>query len=302
LHHLRLCCPVLDSIASEQLRLASCEVGRERPLGRANAGLSHRAGCVAPRLYPNGAAITLAQLLNHSSGVKSYTQLSGYMRNPVRRDLSTAELIAEFGGQPVDFAPGEGWAYNNSGYVLVGAVIEAITQQPWHVQVAAMLRPLGLVRTVYEDPTRVIPGLVSGYGSRRDEPGSVARAGLVSMTQPHAAGALVSTVDELWQWNLVLHRGAVLQPQTYRRMCTPEGTHAQKEGYGFGIRRETMHGRTVLMHSGGIHGFKSVLMWFPQESLSVVALHNSDSAQLHVGRFGTAVAALALGATLAALR
>jgi D-alanyl-D-alanine carboxypeptidase len=80
--------------------------------------------------YPNGAAIRLSMLLNHSGGMKSYTGIRGYMHNPIRRDLSTQELIAEFKDQPVDFAPGAAWAYNNSGYVLVGAVIEAITGKP----------------------------------------------------------------------------------------------------------------------------------------------------------------------------
>ncbi len=242
--------------------------------------------------YPGGQAITLAQLLNHTSGVKSYTGIRGYMGNPVRRDLKTAELVAEFSGQPVDFAPGQGWAYNNSGYVLVGAVIEAITQQPWQAQVAAMLQPLGLQQTTYDAPDRVIPGLVSGY-SRGS--GGLERAGLISMTQPHAAGALVSTVDELWRWNLALHRGQVLKPETYQRMTSPEGPHAQKSGYGYGIRKETLRGRPMLQHGGGIHGFKSVLIWLPAEQLSVAVLHNSDSAQLHAGTFGRQVAAIALG-------
>jgi CubicO group peptidase (beta-lactamase class C family) len=246
--------------------------------------------------YPNGAAIRLAQLLNHTSGVKSYTGIPGYMHGPVRRDLSTAELIAEFSALPVDFAPGAGWAYNNSGYVLVGAVIEAITQQPWHAQVAAMLQPLGLKRTVYEDPQRVIPGLATGYGERRPaEGGGPRRAGLVSMTQPHAAGALLSTVDELWQWNLALHGGRVLRPETYARMSTPEGA-AQKDGYGFGLRRETLHGQPALLHGGGIHGFKSVLIWLPGPALTVAVLHNADGPAVHVGRLGAEIAGLALAA------
>ncbi|GAA0770176.1 serine hydrolase domain-containing protein [Ideonella azotifigens] len=242
--------------------------------------------------YPGADGITLQQLLNHTSGVKSFTSLPRYMGNPIRRDLSTAEMIAEFSGQPVDFAPGASWAYNNSGYVLVGAVIEAITKKTWHAQVAAMLQPLGLGRTQYDDPDRVISGMVSGYSSGA---AGVERAGLVSMTQPHAAGALVSTVDELWRWNLALHRGRVLKPATYLRMVTPEGAPAQKAAYGDGIYAETLRGQPMLQHGGGIHGFKSVLIWLPAEQLSVVVLHNSDSSALNVGNLGRRVAAIALG-------
>lgn len=244
--------------------------------------------------YPNGSAITLAQLLNHSSGVKSYTGIPGYMRGAgIRRDLTTAELVQVFSGLPVDFAPGAGWSYSNSGYVLVGAVIEAITKRPWHAQVAAMLQPLAITRTRFDDLDTVIPGLAQGYG--RSSSGGVARAGLVSMTQPHAAGALVSTVDELWRWNLALHRGAVLTPESYRRMRTPEGEPAQKAAYGYGLHAEQLRGQPFLQHGGGIHGFKSLLGWLPREQLTVVVLHNSDSAQLHVGTLGRQVAALALG-------
>ena len=169
--------------------------------------------------FPNGSHITLAQLLNHTSGLKSDTGIPGYMNNPVRSDLRTAELFKVFSDLPVDFAPGAGFAHNNSGYVLVGAVIGAITKQPWHTQVAAMLRALGIQRTTFDDPNIVIPAMAQGYSSKAD--GTLARAGLVSMTQPHAAGALVSTADDLWQWNLALHGGRVLAPDRHRRMRTP---------------------------------------------------------------------------------
>ena len=82
--------------------------------------------------FPNGANITVRQLLDHTSGVKSYTGIPGVMDGPIRLDLSTAALVATFQDQPVDFAPGAGWAYNNSGYVLVGAVIEAASGKAWH--------------------------------------------------------------------------------------------------------------------------------------------------------------------------
>ena len=83
--------------------------------------------------FPNAASITLAQLLNHTSGVRSYTDIPGYMDTRIRADLDTAGLIAVFRDEPVDFKPGERWAYNNSGYILVGAVIEKIAGKPWHV-------------------------------------------------------------------------------------------------------------------------------------------------------------------------
>ena len=243
--------------------------------------------------FPNGSAITLTQLLNHSSGVKSYTGIPGYMGNPVRSDKTTAEMLAVFRDLPADFAPGADWSYNNSGYVLVGAVIEAITKRPWHEAVVARLQPLGITHTVFGDNGAVIAGMADGYSV--GDGGKVARAGLISMTQPHAAGALVSTLDDLWRWNLALHRGQVLSADSYRRMSTPEGAPAQKAHYGFGLMTGTVRGQAGLLHGGGIHGYQTMLLWLPAQQLTVVVLRNSDGPGLDPGTLARQAAALALG-------
>ncbi|HNR91053.1 MAG TPA: serine hydrolase domain-containing protein [Dokdonella sp.] len=227
--------------------------------------------------FPNGQAITLTMLLDHTSGIRSYTDLPGYMGEPVRRDLDTHGLVAVFKDAKPDFAPGTKWAYNNSGYVLVGAVIEAITGKPWGTHLdESLFRPLGLAHTRADDGKAIIRGHVEGYSLAAD--GSVTRAGFLSMSQPHAAGAMVSTLDDLWRWNLALHGGKVLKPATYARMTTPQGVAAKAPGhYGFGIQRRTLRGHTMITHSGGIHGFLSNLIYLPDSGLTAVALRNADS-------------------------
>jgi D-alanyl-D-alanine carboxypeptidase len=222
--------------------------------------------------YPNGQAITLVQLLNHSSGVKSYTGIAGYMVEPIRRDLTTAQLVAEFQNLPVDFAPGTRWAYNNSGYVLVGAVIEAITGKPWHETLHEQLLAPAKVAVVYPAPSRLVPSHVAGY--TRGEQGT-APAGLLSMTQPHAAGALVGNAESLWRWNQALHEGQLLKPATYQRMVTPEGV-AVPARYGFGIGTDLVRGMPVLQHGGGINGFSTLLHYLPTQRITVAVLRNSD--------------------------
>lgn len=243
--------------------------------------------------FPNGNQITLAQLLNHTSGVKTYTGIPGYIAGPARRDLSTAELVSEIGRLPVDFAPGATYAYNNSSYVLVGAVIEAITRRPWHAQVAMLLQPLGITHTTWDDPGVVIPGMAQGYSINAR--GLPARPLMLSMTQPHAAGALVSSADDLWRWNLALHNGQVLSAEGYRRMTTPEGAAAQGRGYGYGLMAGLLGGQAVLWHNGGIPGFTSALIWLPQDQLTVVVLRNSDSPEINPAQLAREIAALALG-------
>jgi len=243
--------------------------------------------------YPNGAQITLAQLLNHTSGVKSYTGIKGYMNGPIRRDLETAALIKEFKDLPVDFAPGADWAYNNSGYVLVGAVIEAISGKPWHQQLSeSLLRPTKLDNVRYEDPDLLFKGMVRGYS--QNDHGEVAPAGLLSMTQPHAAGALIANVEALWHWNQALHGGELLSPASYQRMITPEGA-AKARGYGFGIESTTLRGQPMLAHGGGIHGFSSMLEYVPKEKVTVAILRNSDSTGPNVGLLARKLAAFAIG-------
>ena len=243
--------------------------------------------------YPNGKAITLHQLLNHTSGVKSYTGISGYMNNPVRRELSTQELVAEFKNLPVDFAPGTGWNYNNSGYVLVGAVIEAISRKAWHEQLQeALLTPQKLSHTAYPGETRLIKGMVNGYGFDPKE--GLTTAGMISMTQPHGAGALVSNVDDLWRWNMALHNGKLLSAQSYTRMITPEGT-AAATAYGYGITATTLRGQPMLQHGGGIHGFSSSLAYVPQSKISVVVLRNTTGPGFSIDMVSRKLGAFAMG-------
>jgi len=247
--------------------------------------------------YPNGDHITVRELLNHTSGVKSYTGISGYMMGPlIQRDLTTAQLIDVFKNEPVDFAPGTAYSYNNSGYVLVGAVIEAASGQPWHRYLEQTLfKPLGLTHTGYGADPAIARQQVHGYSN---EAGQVARARQLSMTQPHAAGALVSTVDDLLKWNRALHEGKVLKTASYRQMITPEGKAAADGAhYGYGIGRATLRGHDQLAHGGGIFGFTSYLTYLPDDDLSVVVLQNTDSDGEHGGpaELGRKLAAMAIG-------
>lgn len=225
--------------------------------------------------YPAGDRITVRMLLNHTSGIKSYTDIAGVMDGPIQKTVTTAQLIDTFKNEKPDFAPGEGWKYNNSGYVLVGAVIEAASGMPWHAWLKkSFFDPLGMQHTGYGDEAvAVISGHVMGY-TLKDDKWAVAM--YLSMTQPHAAGALVSTVDDLLRWNRALHEGKVLKADSYRQMITPVGK-AIDEKYGFGINHASFRGQEVLQHGGGIFGFNTQLMYLPAQDLTVAVLENTDN-------------------------
>ena len=227
--------------------------------------------------YPGGDKVTVRMLLNHTSGIKSYTDMPGVMEGPIQKTVTTVQLIDTFKNEKPDFAPGEGWQYNNSGYVLVGAVIEAASGMPWHAWLKkSFFDPLGMKHTGYGDETvAVIPSHVMGYTLKDDQ---WAVAMYLSMTQPHAAGALVSTVDDLLRWNRALHEGKVLKADSYRQMITPVGKAAEQK-YGFGITHETLRGQPMLQHGGGIFGFSTFLLYLPAQELTVAVLYNADSAR-----------------------
>ncbi|MFA7542540.1 MAG: serine hydrolase domain-containing protein, partial [Lysobacterales bacterium] len=143
--------------------------------------------------YPDGARITIEHLLNHTSGIMEYTAIPGTFEGPIRRHVSTGQLVDYFKNEAPDFAPGEGWIYNNSGYVLVGAVIEAASGQPWYQYLdQTLFKPLAMHDTGYGADPAVIAAQVTGYITLDGTPAPPLQ---LSMTQPHAAGALVSTVD-----------------------------------------------------------------------------------------------------------
>lgn len=225
--------------------------------------------------YPNGAAITVRMLLDHTSGIRSYTDIPGVMVNAIRADLDSAGLIATFKDEPVDFAPGARWHYNNSGYVLVGAVIEAASGMPWHAWLdQALFQPLALADTGYGNQAeRIISGHVTGYTLNE---GRWAQAQFLSMSQPHAAGALSSNLDDMLRWNRALHGGALLSADSYRQMITPAGAAAES-GYGFGVFVGSLRGERMIQHGGGIPGFSTYLLYLPDSEITVAALYNADA-------------------------
>lgn len=245
--------------------------------------------------YPGGAHITVHELLNHTSGIKDYTEIDGYFRAAIREDLDTGKLVAVFKDQPVDFAPGTNWKYDNSGYVLIGAIIEKITGKPWHQAMRDLvLAPLALTHTRYGADQPVIAGRVAGYST--DEQGHVANAIYISMTQAGAAGGLVSTLDDLFHWSRALHTGKVLEPDSYRRMVTPVPTRSgTPTDYGYGIFTRELRGEHAFEHGGRIAGFSSDMLYLPGPAITVVVLANTDSAPTSTDLLAARLAARALG-------
>lgn len=248
--------------------------------------------------YPadKGGTATVRQLLNHTSGIQSYTSIPGWMvADKPATAFTTASLIGEFRDQPVEFQPGEKWNYNNSGYVLVGAVIEAVTGKPWWQAVdERIVRPLGLTSIRYGGEEANVAAFATGYSAAGE--GKYAPSRKIDMSVPHAAGALIGTVGDFAKWSHALHHGKMVRPDLYAEMIAPtrlaDGTSAP---YGYGIAQSDVRGEPALTHSGGIFGFGTNSIYLPASDLAVTVFTNADSGIQSAGMPMLRIAAEAIG-------
>ena len=227
---------------------------------------------------PNAQIITLRQLLAHTAGV------SDRPRQPLmwasRRDLTTAQQVSEIAQREPAFAPGTRFSYSNSGFILLGAVIEKVTGKPWFDVVAdALLTPLQLRRTRHADTNAIVPGRVAGYTMDRAT-GRFANARFISMTVPAAAGAMESTAEDLIRFIRALVNGQAVPPGGFQAMMTPPAnlgeTGPPNVAYGLGTYVWTLRSTTMVGHTGQIDGFASVVAYLPAADATIVALGNND--------------------------
>jgi CubicO group peptidase (beta-lactamase class C family) len=242
--------------------------------------------------YPTkGQKITIEHLLTHTSGIKSYTSLPEWL--PLwRKDMPLSELIAIFKDKPMDFAPGEKWAYNNSAYVLLGAVIEKASGQSYSDFVEKnIFAPLGMKHSSYDDTARILPRRAAGYSKGKD---GFVNAAYLSMSQPYAAGSLVSSVDDLALWDAALYTEKLVKQESLKRAWTSAKLNNGKAtNYGFGWSVNSYEGHPVIEHSGGINGFASYALRMPNDHVFVAALTNKDFES--PGKTVLKIAALAIG-------
>jgi D-alanyl-D-alanine carboxypeptidase len=243
-------------------------------------------------LSPDTGKVTIRQLLDHTSGIPSYTGLGEEWEAKKRLDFEPSEIIDLVRGKPLEFPPGSRFSYNNSGYVLLGMILEAVSGKGYdrHVE-EDLLAGLGLETIVYGHAERILKNRAQGY-SRRD--GQVRNDEALSMTQPYAAGSLCATATDLVRWSDLLFDGGIVSSESLAAMTTatvlPDGTST---GYGFGLAIGELEGERCISHGGGIDGFTSMLASYPDHDVHIAVLANGDF--LDPGRIERAIARRVLG-------
>lgn len=263
----------LYRIGSITKQFTSASVMRLVQAGK--VALDDSIGAYVPNLPVAWRGVTVRELLNHTSGIPSYTDIGERWQRRWREEMPPDTLVALTASDSMWFAPGTKWRYDNSGYVVLGMLLDRVTGTAYPEFIEQeLLRPLGLDHTYYCDVHRILPNRAPGYERDGDH---WTHAAFLSMTQPYSAGALCSTVGDLTRWNFLLANGRVVDSASYHAMITPTGAAAAIH-YGFGLVADTLQGHVMIQHGGGIMGFISANAYLPNDQLSVTVLTNSGSA------------------------
>lgn len=228
-----------------------------------------------------GDSITVHHLLTHSSGLPNYTDNDKFFRNDSKLHFSVSDFIRLYCSGDLEFKPGSRFNYSNSGYFILGAIIEAVTKKSYNdVLEERILNVVGMKNTGYDFSQKIIPNRASGYESKLD---GYANAEYLDMGLPYAAGSLYSTVEDLFLWNKALYTEKLL-PDSLKKIMLSGYVDAGGDAaaYGWFVRnfpsKDTTKKIEMIWHNGGINGFLSELARFPNEQNFIAILDNTGGA------------------------
>src|SRR6185436_2692986 len=226
-----------------------------------------------------GQKVTIHQLLTHTSGIPSYTSQPGFFENVSRNPYKVDDFVKKYASGDIEFEPGSKYAYNNSGYFLLGAIIEHVTGKPYEqVLKENIFAPLGLNNTGYDHHDTIIPKRATGYSKTPD---GYTNAAYLDMSIPYAAGSMYSTVEDLYLWDQALYTDKLLSAQSKASMYKP---FLEDYAYGWVVQNASFkqNGKDiqVIRHGGGINGFTTTIVRFPQEQNLIVMLDNTGTGYL----------------------
>ena len=230
--------------------------------------------------FPTGDnQVTLAHLLTHTSGINNYTNNENTMQKLIQAPASIDEMLTKFAKEPMLFKTGEQMAYSNTGYVLLGKVIEVVSGKSYGQFIEEeFFKKLAMKNSQYGG-RQLVPNRASGYTMHEHD---IENAGLIDMSWPHAAGSLISTVGDLAIWNEALISGKVISKESYQKMITPfKLTNGSESPYGYGLSMYRVNKYAAIGHGGGIPGFSTNSVYFPEKDLFIAIFSNNDTQNLN---------------------
>ena len=239
-----------------------------------------------------GDRVTIHQLLNHTSGIPSYTGLPTFFRDISRNPYSVSDFVKKYTSGDLEFEPGSKFSYNNSGYFLLGAIIERITGKTYEQALKErILDAVGMKNTGYDHHDTILAKRAAAYEKR---PGAFINAPYLDMSLPYAAGSLYSTVEDLYLWDQALYTDKLLSAQLKESMYKPG---LSNYAYGWNVRKAPLGAQdeqiTVIEHGGGINGFNTLITRMPDSKNLIVLLNNTGGTKL--GEMSQKIAGILFG-------
>ncbi|OMP78206.1 MULTISPECIES: serine hydrolase [unclassified Chitinophaga] len=224
--------------------------------------------------YPNGDKITIHHLLTHTSGIKDFTKMKSLM-GIAQKDMTPKMMVDFFKDEPVDFEPGEKFDYNNSGYVLLGYLIELVSGEKYEEYIKKhIFDKVGMTQSYYASDRKVIKG--RAYGYHKKESGYVNKT-VISFSVPFSSGALMSTLSDMLKWQNALNKNLLLDTaETTKAFSRYKLNNGEEFNYGYGWHIRDINKVPTREHGGSIFGFKTMAVYIPGEDIYVIGLSNCD--------------------------
>lgn len=224
--------------------------------------------------YPAGDKITIHHLLTHTSGIKDFTTMKS-LSTIAQKEMSPEAMVNFFKNEPADFAPGEKFSYNNSGYVMLGYIIELVSGDSYEKFIQQKIfSTAGMKNSGYASDRKVIRN--RAYGYHKKEYGYVNK-NVISFSVPFASGALMSTAGDMLKWQTALNKNLLLNANSTKKLFTNYTlVNGKNISYGYGWHLRDINGTGSREHGGSVFGFKSMGVYIPEKDIYVIGLSNCD--------------------------
>jgi CubicO group peptidase (beta-lactamase class C family) len=224
--------------------------------------------------YPKGDSITIQQLLTHTSGIYNYTNDADFMKNEITVPATREKMMALFENKPLDFSPGTSWNYSNSGYLMLGYIIQEVTKMPYYEAVRKyVFIPLHMTQSGFDFTHLKDNNKTTGYFKLNGA--ESLPAPIVDSTVSFSAGSIYSTTGDLYLWHQALENDKVLSKTQQEAAYTP-----LKNNYGYGWVIDSLYGKRRVSHNGGIPGYITTLVRIPEDDVFIILLSNASNESL----------------------
>lgn len=237
--------------------------------------------------YPNGHSpqITTHHLLTHTSGIPNYTAFPGFFKDQSRDPYTPEEFVKKFEDEKLDFTPGEKFTYSNSGYFLLGVLIDKVSGKTYEAMLQEnIFTPLNMNDSGYDHHGEILKNRATGYEKQGNE---FVNSKYIDMSIPYAAGSLYSTVEDLYLWDQALYTNKMLSKEYMALYFKPyiQAWGNSHYAYGWGVGKDVIGNTTdsiyTISHGGGINGFNTNISRSPSDKTLIVLLNNTGGAPLN---------------------